>query len=290
MLNNPSLLDANYFYLPDAPEAPDLAVKWGGEDLCSPDYAIERRSYPFYVLELVVQGQGEFASGAQRVRLAAGSVYFFGPGVPHRYQCAGGHPLRKLFIVYGGTQAARISAQALGAGAGAFRVSDVAEVRELFQAVVQEGLSPSRYGPEICAARLQVLLYRLAALRLAEYEEKSGAYRTYQHATRYLHEHFERLSSVGELAAGAGVHESYLCRLYKKYAHATPLAVLTRLRMNKVANLLLTTHAPIKAIADMLGFTDQYVLSKVFKKAYGVSPSHYRLLNQPAAKMAGEGP
>ena len=288
MQNNPSLTKAAYFHLPDSDDAgqSDLLVKWGGEDVCSPDYVIERSGYPYYVIELVVQGQGAFASREQRVRLAAGSVYFFAPHSPHRYQCVAGQPMHKLFIVYSGQRAGHLSRQTLGSEAGAFRVSNVAEVTELFDAVLREGRNPSKYGAELCEARLRVLLYRLAGLRLSGCGENSGSYQTYQLALRYLDDHFARIASVGELAAGVSVHESYLCRLFKRYGQGTPLAALTRLRMNQVANLLLTTHAPIKEIASALGFTDQYTLSKGFRKSYGISPNQYRQLNQPTTKSA----
>lgn len=47
-------------------------------------------------------------------------------------------------------------------------------------------------------------------------------------------------------------------------------------RMHKAASLLLGTDMSVKKIARCIGYTDQLVFSKAFKKKFGVSPKNYK--------------
>ena len=73
-------------------------------------------------------------------------------------------------------------------------------------------------------------------------------------------------------------HYDYLRKLFKKEVGITPLEYMTRLRMKK-AGAMLTALDPrnhsIAEVAHMCGYDDALYFSRVFKKAYGVSPSAY---------------
>lgn len=277
----PELLQSTYFYLSEPPKSADLWVKWGGEDVCAPDYFIERTTYPQHVIELVLHGQGVFNDYHTHSSLAAGSVYFFGPRVKHQYYTDPAHPMRKWFIVYGGRQAASLTEQTLGGLSGSFRVANVDDIAYLFRLVLEEGGRPTRFSQSICTAALSTLLYRLATTRLLAEPTNTPAYDTYQSARQYVEQHLDRLTTVGQWAAELGLTEAYMSRLFKRFDQQTPYHVLTRLRVNRIANLLLTTPDPIRHIAEQMGFSDQFVLSKVFRRAYGIAPQAYRNLNRP---------
>ena len=51
---------------------------------------------------------------------------------------------------------------------------------------------------------------------------------------------------------------------------------LLEFRMHKAANLLVGTNLSVKEIANNVGYTDQLVFSKAFKRQFGLSPKNYR--------------
>ncbi len=73
-------------------------------------------------------------------------------------------------------------------------------------------------------------------------------------------------------------HYDYLRKLFKKEVGVTPLEYMTRLRMKKASAMLTAlggTDYSVAEIARLCGYDDALYFSRVFKKAYGVSPSAY---------------
>lgn len=62
----------------------------------------------------------------------------------------------------------------------------------------------------------------------------------------------------------------------KQLTGMTPNEYIKKMRMEKAAELLLTTNMTAAEIAYKVGFEDQYYFSKSFKKYYGVPPTQYR--------------
>ncbi|GAA5059064.1 DJ-1/PfpI family protein [Thermocatellispora tengchongensis] len=84
------------------------------------------------------------------------------------------------------------------------------------------------------------------------------------------------------LAAGAGVSERHLTRLFLRELHVTPGRFVRRARTEAAAHLLATTSLPMASIAVRCGFGTAETLRQAFADIYGVSPSHYRLTQASA--------
>lgn len=65
----------------------------------------------------------------------------------------------------------------------------------------------------------------------------------------------------------------------KKYTRVTghaPSHYMLNRQMEQAARLLIETNLSCDAIADQLGFCDQFHFSKRFKQHLGITPSKYR--------------
>ena len=56
----------------------------------------------------------------------------------------------------------------------------------------------------------------------------------------------------------------------------TPGDFITRYRLEHVARLLKTTDDPIAIIGELAGIPSRATLARLFRNAYGMSPSEYR--------------
>lgn len=83
----------------------------------------------------------------------------------------------------------------------------------------------------------------------------------------YLNSHYMNSIEMGSLPRLAGLTPSAYCRAFKKLTGLSPSGYLTRLRLSKAKELLVTSDRPtLKEIAASVGYSDELYFSRVFKK------------------------
>jgi len=97
-----------------------------------------------------------------------------------------------------------------------------------------------------------------------------------QAALIIMERNIENTLSVGELAAAVGVSRRQLERVFLEKAKSSPALVYRRLRLERARHLLLQTKAPLIEIALEVGFENASHFARLFRKAYGVSPTALR--------------
>lgn len=270
---------AQRFYFDLAPDASrPLAVVCGGREACSPDYRIERTTFPYFSVEFVARGKGTLRLADGETPLLPGSVFAYGPGIPHQIQTDPQDPLVKYFLDFVGSRAEPLLAE-LGWSRGACgRAFAHAEIESIFDALIQNGLRGTRFSESICNAMIEYLLLKIAESLNTFEAAQSPAFATFQRCREFIQAHFVRLQSVAQIARQCHVDAAYLCRLFQRYDHQTPHQFLIRLKMNLAAQRLQTTNALVKQVAAELGFDDPFHFSRAFKSALGVSPDAFRRL------------
>lgn len=78
----------------------------------------------------------------------------------------------------------------------------------------------------------------------------------------------------------AGKSKEHLMRCMRKYYHTTPAEYINSIRLEQVAVLLETTEDSVLDIMLECGFNNVSYFNRLFKKAYGTTPSRYRLINR----------
>ena len=95
-------------------------------------------------------------------------------------------------------------------------------------------------------------------------------------AISYMEKHYSEDISNSVLMELLHCSESYLLRSFKQVLGDTPMKHLMNIRMQKAAELLLTTDLNSGEIAISCGFHDFSYFTKVFRQRIGVTPSKYR--------------
>jgi len=93
-------------------------------------------------------------------------------------------------------------------------------------------------------------------------------------ARLHLCERWDRRVSLAELSQVAGLSRFELVRRFREQTDITPHAFQTNLRIAQARRLLSAGVSPAEVAAEC-GFADQPHLSRVFKRAVGVSPARY---------------
>ena len=141
----------------------------------------------------------------------------------------------------------------------------------------------------------QVLVSRIAAEVIRDVEQAMLVPRSFQghpvfHSVELIAQpdaHMQRLIAFAQrmpaaelnLAGAArylAVSPRTLDRKIRQHSNVSAGECLRLVKLHQVANALLASRVPVKAIAAELGFTDEASLMRAFKKATGLTTSQYR--------------
>ena len=271
--------DTRYFFLNLAPRrGAALAPVMGGCEHCNPDYSISRKKFPFYVLEYVIAGRGWVELDGRRHLLGPGAVFACAPTTHVEMRSDAREPLVKYFLSFAGRRAAGRLRQCGLAPGGMRTLAAHGELTSLFEDMVREGARTGRLAQRIGAALLELLLLKIAdAATLASGGEGGEPAReAFLRCKGLIDAQAERLGTLEDIAAAAGVEASSVCRWFRRFQGTSPYQYLLRRKMNLAAEFLVENGGLVKAAAEHVGFADPYHFSRVFKAVHGVAPRHLR--------------
>ncbi len=269
---------ARRFCLDVAPKPARLSVVMGGVELCDAGYVNQRDGFPFLCVELVASGTGRLTLDGKSYRLTPGTIFSYGPGIPHEIRHAGTGKMAKFFATFTGS-AAEPFLRANGMRPGtALRARSLEQVVSAFENLITNGCAEGPHCRRICALSLETLLFVLADNASAYDAAASKALATFQFARDTIDESFLSLHDLQAIAARCDLDASYLCRLFQRFAHTTPYKYLLAVKMRHAAKVLHDERILVKELAARLGYHDPYQFSRAFKSVHGLSPENYALL------------
>ena len=94
--------------------------------------------------------------------------------------------------------------------------------------------------------------------------------------TRNLPLNILKICIKRESGFNIGISRAYLNSAFQKELGISAQTFLIDYKMHKAASLLVSTSLSVKEIANNVGYEDQLVFSKAFKKKFGMSPKNYK--------------
>jgi LacI family transcriptional regulator len=98
---------------------------------------------------------------------------------------------------------------------------------------------------------------------------------------RFIREHACRGISVEQALAQVPVSRSSITQRFKKLLNRTPMAELTRVRLERARQLLMDSDLAIAQVASKCGFREAKYLITVFHRTFGVTPHAFRMNGRP---------
>lgn len=253
-----------------------LTVACGGCERVRGDYVVERSDFPYCCVEFVAAGEGTVVLAGRESQLVPGSVFSYGPGVPHAIRTHPRKRLTKYYVDFTGHEGEhRLAVARLSPGA-CLRTSRPDEIRDLFEVIQQAGLAQSAASQQACAELVGVLLVKLAERARPENEIDDQPRATFEAFKSMLDDRRLTLRSVAEAAAAFGISDAYACRLFQRFDSMSPYQYLLRQRMNLAAEMLGEPGVLVRDVAAKLGFGDPYQFSRAFKRVLGLPPAAFQ--------------
>lgn len=244
-----------------------------GYEECAPDYRIERAQFPFWIMEFIVGGMGNFRETGAAQSLSHGSVFCYGPGMRFEFWNEAERPFKKYFLVAGG-ETCPVGWLEAGLTLGKVcQVRSVAPIITIFDQILKEG--ELRDGQTHAVTQsLHALLVALIQRHQGEGDKAAtGSRKAYELAMAVLQADYRKLSSLSDLAERMGYSGEYLCRIFRQYHGETPYRVLTQRKMTAAWLLLRDGRLQVGSVAREFGYEDPLHFSRVFRRVMGCAPS-----------------
>jgi len=224
-----------------------------------------------YVLEYVIRGRGHLVYGGQYYEIMEGDVYFLQPHVPHRYYSDPKDPWEKIwFNLQGPLMEALCDAYQLH---GIVYYHDCPLQDEFFR-----GMEIVRNWNADSMVKLSLQIHRILE-RLHAWRNRHPESDKSPEGIRlkeYLDQNWQKKITVAALAHLVRKSPAQMMRIFRRDWGDSPYNYLQKQRDFFARQYLKNTNCPVKELAMMMGFQDEFYFSNWFKLRNGLSPSRYR--------------
>ena len=226
------------------------------------------RKDPSFGLILVSEsGEGLVLVGERWVDCPPGHAYVCSPRALHAYHIGASGQWRVHWLIYGEA----LFIPGLEAGNEARLVElEAGALRHSIEGLCHEHGAGGDAGMLALWTDL-VDRYALSALQLKKGEGRLD--RLWQAVRADLGGDW----TVGRMSALLGMGEENLRRICQEQLQTSPMAELSRLRMEAACVLLKYSREKVSAISLRVGYADAFAFSTAFRRRLGISPKAYRL-------------
>ena len=242
-------------------------------------HAYRPHSHPTWTVAVVQRGAARFELDATQQRAGEGELFVLEPEAVHTGMAAvpEGWAYKVLYIE------PHLLHDWAERDGGAPRAARWVVFRDLaLRAALERAHAALAAEPPGDLAIDEAVLHAVAALRphllpgSPTHERERSEHAPVRRARRHLHERWDQRVTLAELAGVAGLSRFELVRRVGQQNGVTPHAFQTNLRVDRARGLL-AAGVPPAEVAAVCGFADQPHLTRVFKRAVGVTPGRYAL-------------
>lgn len=260
-----------------------LEYGYNNFEKCNADYS--KRYQHNYSIHLVLDGEGTLNYNGKQYHLKKNDIFYLPPCENFSYYPNTQLPWKYVWFLYNGKKAKELS--------NLTGLSDTSPVLHL-ENNLSESCKKLFYKLFICSKKqnddvgLEALSSFLFFIKKLEaLKQQNEVFDTIEQEKKYnailklLRLNYSNHNiSIHDLLSSVYISHSYACKLFKKFSTKTIQEHLIQIRMDAAIALLETTEITIKHVAQRVGYSDQLVFSRQFKKYAGLSPLAYREKNK----------
>lgn len=259
----------------------EITLVHTGKEECKPYHAVAA-ARDEYIIHFILSGNGFYSVNGYTWSLGPGQMFLIPPQEPIVYCADKNNPWTYVWIGFKG-----IRVDTLLKYCGFSKTNlvlpapDPDEYLSCFDDLLEHkdlNISEDIYRESVLLKLFSILVRHHDQLALKENPKPSGySSNTYVNlAIDYINKMYMQGIGVADIADQIGISRSHLNHIFQKELTISIQKFLIDFRMHKSANLLVSTTRSVKEISNMVGYNDQLVFSKAFKKKFGMSPKNYR--------------
>ncbi|MDP4088679.1 MAG: AraC family transcriptional regulator [Bacillota bacterium] len=243
------------------------------------DHVTRKGGFHNYHLAICENGTGRLLIGEREYFIEKGMAFFFYPNIPHEYYPVT-EPWSIRWIIFSGSGAEALLNAVNFDRIEVFRINSPEEVSFCYNKLYKTLSAKKATNMLESSGIFYSFLANINNLIEPEnLENKTQVAEKLDFIIEHIQGSYRRDLSLEELAALAGVSQSYLCRIFKQAYGMSPFTYIMRCRINAAKEWLINfPDKSIKNIALESGFNNCSYFGAVFKEHEGCSPNQFRKL------------
>ncbi|OCT15376.1 AraC family transcriptional regulator [Paenibacillus pectinilyticus] len=258
---------------------PDLHLLYWGKEACKPGHTVGPGVRDLYKIHFIHKGKGLVRIGSQTHHLTPGQGFLIYPDVISYYEADQEEPWTYSWIGFRGAQVESILARTRLTPEQAVFPMDRQVMPHMYEQLTEA--NAHAFSADL---KLKVIIYEFMAVLLevapassSGEEVRPNKWDSYLiQSMEFIHAHYNEPFSIEDLASLLKLDRKYFSAIFKEATGLPPQQYLLQYRMNKACELLEKSNYAIGEIANSVGYQDQLIFSKMFKRVKGVSPKLFR--------------
>ncbi|WP_042462337.1 response regulator transcription factor [Neobacillus dielmonensis] len=142
--------------------------------------------------------------------------------------------------------------------------------------LIQEGLQLTKRSSNFAGLKNNIKVWLQKVWTILERDNQQGTFDPVETAKNWIANHLGESLTIEKIAKIIHLNPTYFCECFKSQTGETVLDFVTRLRLEKAKELLVSTDLKIYDIAQQVGYSDTKYFSKLFKTYFGEVPSKFK--------------
>lgn len=282
-MNNINLRNTLYYKYIDHNLFNDVHISVVGYERCKSNKPTLTIKKPLYTLHIILNGYGQIQYDDKESVLGPGSCFLIPPNKTFIYKQKNENPWEYIWFEFDGDAVPKLLANTNFAKDYFFKIASFDNIlriinyyKNIYTKIKKDTdtLFSTSFLLDIFTSLINDCQKKIENTDLNKLELKIIKIK------RYIEDNYNDPDiNIATIANHFYFTQSYLTRLFKKYAKITPIQYLIKIRMEKAGELLSQDNFSVLQVAESVGYKNQFYFSKEFKEYYGIVPSKYKNLS-----------
>ncbi|MCX7711080.1 MAG: AraC family transcriptional regulator [Clostridia bacterium] len=260
----------------------DLKLYYCGTEACAPNHCWGPGLKDHYKIHYIYSGKGTFETNGQTYHLESGQGFLIYPNSLATYKADDKNPWTYSWVAFNGRYAEMyLNQTGLSQEHPVFFCDNDDLLKDCFNQIFDACKTQQTNDLRLISSLYLFLALIKEGSGLDSSRQKTVKPRDFyiQRALEFIQTNYSRSLCIHEMAEHLSLNRNYMTKIFKEAVGMTPQTYLINYRMDKACELMKDSYLTIGEISNSVGYSDQLLFSRMFKKFLGISPRNYRNQN-----------
>ena len=247
----------------------------------SQEHITRINGYPVHQWIHCVKGKGKLLVDNKEFIISKNSGFYLPPMLTHEYFVLEA-PWETHWIAFSGYEIDYFLNQLGLQDYAVFYFNDIKFLDNLLMEILSTAKTNTLTSGLRNSSKLYSFLIEIISTKRENIEEAgSSMYKKILPILNYIEDNYNRNPTIDDMSRIINTSPQYLCRLFKETLNMRPFTYLTKYRLQKAKELLVTDlNMKICDISKAVGYNDESYFCLLFKRNEGITPLEFRNMNK----------